>query len=202
MLRHNAQLIIGPVVLLLLIVSLACAGAQGQSGPAGPAGSQGEVGPAGPAGAAGSAGAAGPQGAMGSGGPSAPTSGNLSRVVVRWYDAHEAWEEGAFQSIHVGHQSGIAQPFEVRGISTLERVEDGVNVSLQTSGMEPGAWTMWIIFYNHPEKCEHPMFGPDGNQISACSWSDRNTEGVDRKPGWVFSPELSSFSSPMRRMWA
>ncbi len=196
------------LVILLLLVSLGCAGSQGgagQAGPQGQPGDQGAAGAAGPPGEPGAQGAAGPtgsQGVPGAAGISASSarlqsleakvaelegqsSGpGASRVNVRWYDSHEAWEDGAFQTVHPGHQSGIASPFEVRGISTIERSEDGVEVSLQTSGMEPGAWTMWTIYYNNPDKCEHPLFGPDGNQISACSWSDRLTEGVDRKPGW------------------
>ena len=198
--RHNARLIIGPVVLLLLIASLACAGAQGQPGPAGPAGPQGPGGPqgevgtggsAGPAGAAGAAGSqgsmgpAGSQGPMGPAGTSASTSGNLSQAGARWYEAHEAWEEGAFQSIHPGHQSGIAPPFEVRGVSTIERTADSVTTTFESTGMEPGTWSQWTIFYNHPENCKHPMFGPGGKQISACSWSDRKSEGVERKPGYA-----------------
>ena len=132
MLRSRINPILVSITILLFLGAVACAGApgdSGQTGPAGPAGaagSQGEAGPAGPAGPAGAAGAAGSQGAtgtagsqgaMGAAGPAASTSGNLSQAGSRWYDAHEAWEEGAFQSIHPGHQSGIAPPFEVRGVS-------------------------------------------------------------------------------------
>ena len=46
---------------------------------------------------------------------------------------------------------------------------------------------MWWIFYNHPENCLHPMFDPEGNQLSACSWSDRLSPGVGRSPGWAGS---------------
>ena len=183
------------------------AGPSGPSGAAGPVGQSGSTGPAGPSGAAGGSGPVGLTGPSGSPGDPAPLGQleNLAATVaqleqqlgrlsagekqgmagVRWYEDHEAWEEGAVRTVHTGHQSGIAQPFEVRGFSTLQRSESGVTATLEASGFSPGAWTMWLIFYNHPEKCQHPMFGPDGRQLSACSWSDRNSEGVDRKPGWA-----------------
>ena len=184
------------VLVLLVAAAMACTGEQGSTGVAGPQGEQGSTGAAGPQGEQGSIGAAGDPA------PPGQLQAMEAKVVqleqqlgrqpgigtqsmgVKWYEAHEGWEEGAFQTTHPGHQSGIAPTFEVRGFSTVERSDRGVTATLQASGLEQGAWTLWTIFYNHPDKCKHPMFGPDGRQISACSFSDRNTEGVDRNPGW------------------
>ena len=185
------------VLVLLVAAAMACTGEQGSTGVAGPQGEQGSTGAAGPQGEQGSIGAAGdpaPPGQLQAMEAKVvqleqqlgrqPGIGTQSMVGVKWYEAHEGWEEGAFQTTHPGHQSGIAPTFEVRGFSTVERSDRGVTATLQASGLEQGAWTLWTIFYNHPDKCKHPMFGPDGRQISACSFSDRNTEGVDRNPGW------------------
>ena len=99
---------------------------------------------------------------LGSGQAQAIEPGMGQMADVRKYETHEGWEEGAFQTIHTGHQSGKAQPFEISGSSTLTRTSGGVVASLQASEMEAGAWTMWWIFYNHPESCLHPMFDPEG----------------------------------------
>ena len=172
MLHHILRPLISLLVPLLLLISLGCAGAQGLTGPAGQKGepgTEGSGGSSGPPGPAGPAGPAGPQGATGPGSP--PSSGRLqaleakvaelegqssraevSRVDVRWYETHQAWEDAAFRSSYPGHQSGIASPFEVRGISTLERSESGINVSLQTSGMEARSLDDVALFLQPPGK--------------------------------------------------
>jgi hypothetical protein len=94
----------------------------------------------------------------------------FSVADVRHYENHEGWERG--------------EAFEVRGHSTLVRTEERVIGTFQTPGLEPGAWTMWWIFYNHPSACENPLFDPDGNQLSQCSFQDRLIDEVGRSPGW------------------
>jgi hypothetical protein len=91
-------------------------------------------------------------------------------VDVRHYENHEGWERG--------------EAFQVNGHSTLVRTEDRVIGTLQTSGLEPGAWTMWWIFYNNPGECQNPLFDPKGNQLSQCSFQDRLIDEVGRSPGW------------------
>ena len=179
MLRSRINPILVSITILLFLGAVACAGAAGDSG---------QTGPAGPAGAAGSQGAPGPagsQGAMGPAGLSASTPANLSQAVVRWYEGDHGWEHGAFQSSRSVSDSGIARPFVERGISTIERTADSVTTTLESAGMDPGTWTYWTIFYNNPGNCKHPIFGPDGKQISACSSSDRSSEGVERNPGYA-----------------
>jgi hypothetical protein len=89
---------------------------------------------------------------------------------VRHYENHEGWERG--------------EAFEIRGHATLVRTEERVIGTFQTSGLEPGAWTMWWIFYNHPGECQNPLFDPKGNQLSQCSFQDRLIDEVGRSPGW------------------
>jgi hypothetical protein len=41
----------------------------------------------------------------------------------------------------------------VHGSSTLIRTDQGVSMYLQTSGLQPGAYTVWFVIFNHPEAC-------------------------------------------------
>ena len=41
----------------------------------------------------------------------------------------------------------------VVGTSTLVRTDNGLNMHLSTTGLEPGAYTNWWIMFQHPEDC-------------------------------------------------
>jgi hypothetical protein len=46
---------------------------------------------------------------------------------------------------------------EIEGASsTLIRTDNGVSMVLSTSGLEPGAYTVWFIVFNDPEACFNP----------------------------------------------
>ncbi len=93
-----------------------------------------------------------------------------TKVDVRAYSSHQGWARG--------------EPFVFGGVSEVVRTPGGVSVKLQSTDMEPGAWTLWWTFYNHPEKCQNPQFDPAGNQLSRCSNADKPTPGVGRSGGW------------------
>jgi hypothetical protein len=45
----------------------------------------------------------------------------------------------------------------VKGTSTLIRRADGVSINIKTTGLAPGAYTVWWAVFNNPEAC---TFGP------------------------------------------
>lgn len=45
-------------------------------------------------------------------------------------------------------------PEEIEGAtSTLVRTDNGISMELTTSGLEPGAYTIWFVVFNNPEAC-------------------------------------------------
>jgi hypothetical protein len=46
----------------------------------------------------------------------------------------------------VSIDSGVA-------VSNLVRTNHGVSMTLDTNGLEPGAYTNWFVIFNHPENC-------------------------------------------------
>jgi hypothetical protein len=46
----------------------------------------------------------------------------------------------------VSIDSGVA-------VSDLVRTKHGVSMTIDTSGLEPGAYTNWFVIFNHPENC-------------------------------------------------
>jgi len=73
---------------------------------------------------------------------------------------------------------------DLRGQSTLVRTERGVMSSFNATGLEPGVWTWWWVFYNNPDACQHPIFVGMGSQISLCSKPDKANSETGRSPGW------------------
>jgi hypothetical protein len=56
----------------------------------------------------------------------------------------------------------LGPPFtEVDGTATLTRTEEGISYEIYTTGLEPGAYTVWTVIFNRPEACEGPCNGPD-----------------------------------------
>ncbi len=49
----------------------------------------------------------------------------------------------------VSIDSGVA-------VSNLVRNNHGVSMTIDTSGLEPGAYTNWFVIFNHPENCTFP----------------------------------------------
>ena len=73
---------------------------------------------------------------------------------------------------------------DIRGQSTLVRTDGGVMGSFNASGLEPGVWTWWWVFYNNPDACQHPKFVGMGSQISLCSKPDKASSETGRSAGW------------------
>lgn len=80
--------------------------------------------------------------------------------------------------------SAAHSPTEVRWFETGMPVEDafssllrrhsGVQMTLHTTGLEPGdAFTIWWIIFNYPEHCEHPT------EFGLCSGPDLVVAGGD-----------------------
>ncbi len=56
----------------------------------------------------------------------------------------------------------FADPTEVVGSSTIVRNQNGVSLTLNTSGLEPGsAVTVWWAVFNNPDDCEGGCNGAD-----------------------------------------
>ena len=50
----------------------------------------------------------------------------------------------------------------VAGAATLTRTNKGISFKIYTSGLEPGANTVWIVIFNKPENCAaSPCMAPD-----------------------------------------
>jgi hypothetical protein len=66
----------------------------------------------------------------------------------------------------VSIDSGVA-------VSDLVRTNHGVSMTLDTSGLEPGAYTNWFVIFNHPENCgtfpcgEVDVDPSDGNGVGS-----------------------------------
>ena len=89
---------------------------------------------------------------------------------------------------------------DFRGQSTLVRTDRGVIGSFNATGLEPGVWTWWWVFYNNPDACQHPKFVGMGSQISLCSKPDKAISEAGRSPGWgggtiVTEDEIGNFTS-------
>ncbi len=55
-----------------------------------------------------------------------------------------------------------ADECEARGSSTVRRTEEGLAVSLQATGLDPGAaYTVWVIVFGDPASCVGPCDGGD-----------------------------------------
>ena len=46
-------------------------------------------------------------------------------------------------------------PIGKRSVSTIVRTEDSITVTVHTD-LEPGAYSMWLLVWNHPEDCTAP----------------------------------------------
>lgn len=71
----------------------------------------------------------------------------------------EAWAGDA----HFQAKNMIALPAgtPVAGAATLTRTHKDINFRIYTSGLAPGAYTVWIVIFNKPENCTGPCNGPD-----------------------------------------
>jgi hypothetical protein len=88
----------------------------------------------------------------------------------------------------------------VTGMSKLIRTDTGVNLTLVTSGLEPGAYTCWFAVFNHPENCGDPA-GCGINPDDFLPASEGGTTGfgftyatghvVDRSGKAVFAANLN-----------
>lgn len=71
--------------------------------------------------------------------------------------------------------TNASPPEEIEGASsTLIRTSKGISMVLTTSGLEPGAYTIWFAVFNDPEAC---FFGVGGCGV-----------GEDFEPGGAASP--------------
>ncbi|MGH2585712.1 MAG: hypothetical protein ACRDJE_12435 [Dehalococcoidia bacterium] len=65
-------------------------------------------------------------------------------------------------------------PPSVVGTSTLVRSDQGMSVTLHTTGLTPGdVVTLWWVVFNNPAACEHPFAG------SACGPDDARNAAPD-----------------------
>jgi hypothetical protein len=51
---------------------------------------------------------------------------------------------------------GTLFPPAKRGRATLKRGEDWIQVNIKTSGLPPGAYTVWWVIFNNPAGCSTP----------------------------------------------
>jgi hypothetical protein len=75
------------------------------------------------------------------------------------FAAQSAWSAGAEQD---ASPVGVwMSPALIDGAwSKLVRNDNGVDVTVHTSGLTPGtADTVWWVFFNNPAACQHGMFG-------------------------------------------
>ena len=70
--------------------------------------------------------------------------------------------QGTFQAQNM-FMAG-APPTLLPGAATLTRTDDGISYRIYTSGLLPGAHTVWFIIFNKPQNCAGspgPCSGPD-----------------------------------------
>ena len=73
----------------------------------------------------------------------------------------EAWANGATYQAHNLFTFGNPAAL-VAGAATLTRTTKGISFKIYTSGLEPGANTIWIVIFNKPENCAaSPCMAPD-----------------------------------------
>jgi hypothetical protein len=79
-------------------------------------------------------------------------AGALVAVAVVILGASQAQTAGAhYQAKNLFAIDNPADP--VAGAATLIRTTEGISYSVSTSGLEPGASTVWVVIFNKPENC-------------------------------------------------
>ena len=151
------------LIILVMVLGVACAGdpgATGASGQSGPAGAQGPAGAVGPAGSAGIQGMAGPAGAAGAQGMVGPVgqavtgesmSGDTEANLLYRSVSPVVWTsltDGAVVPDHTGTDP-------VPGATILLRDHTGISLTYETTQLPQGAYSVWIMYYNNPDKCHH-----------------------------------------------
>lgn len=73
-------------------------------------------------------------------------------------------------SVSVNPVFTVTDPPQLVGgaTSTLVRTNNGISMELTTSGLEPGAYTIWFVVFNNPDAC---FLGPD-----MCGLADEDFE--------------------------
>lgn len=97
----------------------------------------------------------------------------MAATSVMWTDTARA---GGRANVTVNPVfTNSSPPEEIEGASsTLIRTDKGVSMELTTSGLEPGAYTIWFAVFNDPDAC---FFGVGGCGV-----------GEDFEPGGAASP--------------
>jgi hypothetical protein len=79
-------------------------------------------------------------------------TGALIAVAMATLGASQARAAGGhYQAKNLFAIANPADP--VAGAATLTRTTKGISYSVYTSGLEPGANTVWIVIFNQPENC-------------------------------------------------